>query len=215
MKGQNKILMDLCGKPVIIRTMEILSSAPEIEGLILILSPDDIAPVNDLLKKFPVPKLMKVLEGGKTRLESVYAGVIEADCEYLVIHDGARPLLKREQLKRLFDEIITSNPDAVIPAIPSTDTLKKINKNRKVIETLDRSEIFRIQTPQIIRKEAWLKAYNALCDENSLITDDSSMLELAGYSITTVDGSCFNIKITTLEDAALADFIINRQNKCV
>jgi len=205
MQGINKLFADLEGKPVIIRTLEAISADQRIKNIILVVSSDVVSRVYDILKKFPIPKLIKIVEGGERRQDSVYQGIINAECEYVVIHDGARPLLSESLLMRILDSI-DSTP-GVIPAIAVNDTIKRIDDKGFVVETLDRSEIARIQTPQVFKRRVLMESYGVLEKRNITITDDSSALEIAGFAIKIVEGSEFNLKITRQEDLQLAGAI--------
>ena len=205
MQGINKLFADLEGKPVIIRTLEAISADQRIKNIILVVSSDVVSRVYNILKKFPIPKLIKIVEGGERRQDSVYQGIINAECEYVVIHDGARPLLSESLLMRILDSI-DSTP-GVIPAITVNDTIKRIDDKGFVVETLDRSEIARIQTPQVFKRRVLMESYRVLEKRNITITDDSSALEIAGFAIKIVEGSEFNLKITRKEDLQLAGAI--------
>lgn len=202
MQGIDKLFADLAGKPVIIRTLEAISADRRIGNIILTVSPDVVSIINNILKKYPITKLIKVVEGGRKRQDSVYEGIINATGDYVVIHDGARPLLSKSLLKRILDSV-DSTP-GVIPAFAVSDTIKKVNDRGFVIKTLDRLKIVRIQTPQVFKKTVLMESYRVLEKRNITITDDSSVLEIAGYPVKTVKGSEFNIKITNPEDLELA-----------
>lgn len=133
-------------------------------------------------------------KGGNTRMNSVYNGLLKSKCEYVVIHDAARPFLKKEHLEKL--KIQLKKTDACILAVKAKDTIKLV-KNLKIEKTLDRESIYLAQTPQCFKKELLLKAYQN-CDFN--VTDDSSLLEHLGYEVTIVEGDYSNIKITFPED---------------
>ncbi|MCD4783918.1 MAG: 2-C-methyl-D-erythritol 4-phosphate cytidylyltransferase [Candidatus Eremiobacteraeota bacterium] len=202
MRGIDKLFADLAGKPVIIRTLEAISADRRIENIILTVSPDALDIISNLLKKFPIPKLIKVVRGGKRRQDSVFEGIVNAPGEYIVIHDGARPLLSKSLLRRILDSV-DSTP-GIIPAFAVSDTIKRIDDNGFVVNTLDRSKIVRIQTPQVFEKTVLMESYRVLVKRSISITDDSSVLEVAGFPVKTVEGSEFNIKITNTEDLELA-----------
>jgi len=206
MQGQNKLLADLNGKPLILRTIEVLAAEPRIGKIILSVSRNDRIVIEDLLKKFQVSGLIEFVDGGKERQGSVYAGILRAFSEYVVIHDGARPLLTPVLLGRLLDQAVDYS--GVVPAIKITDTIKRVNDEGFVVETLDRRKIFQIQTPQVFKREVLVRAHKNAGSFNNLATDDASLLEMSGYAIKVVPGSGLNLKITTPEDLELARAIL-------
>ncbi|MCE1245224.1 MAG: 2-C-methyl-D-erythritol 4-phosphate cytidylyltransferase [Firmicutes bacterium] len=205
MQGQNKLLADLAGKPVIIRTLEAIRKDPRLQNIILVTSRESIELFADLTKKYKISGIMEIIEGGAQRQDSVYQGIIKAPGSYVAIHDGARPFPTTDMLKTLLDE--APYHDGVIPGIPVTDTVKKVNADGFVETTLDRNQIFRIQTPQVFRKDLLLKAYEVIRESNLMVTDDASILELAGYRVKITKGTEFNIKITTPQDLVTAEAI--------
>ncbi len=170
-------------------------------------SQKNILRAKKILEKTPFRKLMLIIEGGKTRQESVYAGVSAAKGEFLVIHDGARPFVTARFIKSILAYI--PEFDAVIPAIPVIDTIKSVDDQGMVNKTIDRSGIFLVQTPQVIKKDNWLKAYEFIQKKRSIVTDDASMLESAGFPVKVVSGSRLNIKITVRDDLVLGKMIID------
>lgn len=205
MGGENKLLADLGGKPVIIRTLEALSRDERINEIVLVLSSPLQNEIKFVLKKYPIPRLIKMVEGGEERQESVFAGVSASTGEIVAIHDGARPLLSAELLKNLLDP--AEDFPGIVPSLPIQDTVKKIGPDGFVLETLNRSEIFRIQTPQVFSREAYLNAYNKALREGKLFTDDSALVENAGYRVKTIPGDERNLKITIPQDLNTARII--------
>lgn len=206
MDGADKLFADLGGLPVIIRTLKILDDIESVDEIILVISEKNIQRARDLMEKTHLRKLIKIIEGGNTRQKSVYAGVIEAKGEFLVIHDGARPFVTTGFIRSLLKE--TSEFDAVIPAIPVVDTIKRVDHRGMVNGTIDRTNVFQVQTPQIIRRENWIKAYEYISKEKQVVTDDASMLESAGFPVKVAAGSRLNIKITVPDDIILGEMII-------
>lgn len=211
MGGNDKLFIDLEGLPVIVRTLNAVASVESIDKIILAVSAKNIDRTRDLLEERTFRKLIKVIEGGKTRQESVYAGVIEAESDFVLIHDGARPFITAGFIQSLLDE--TLEYDAVIPAIPVVDTIKRVDDLGMVSETIDRSNLFMVQTPQVIRRDVWLKAYEHISINRQIVTDDASMLESAGFQVKVVLGSGLNIKITSPDDILSGRIIINQLDK--
>jgi 2-C-methyl-D-erythritol 4-phosphate cytidylyltransferase len=212
MQGQNKLLADLGGKPLIIHTLEAITQDPRMKDIILVTSKDNIELFTAITKKYNVAGIMEITEGGAERQDSVYAGIIKAPGEFVAIHDGARPFPDIEMLKRLLDEAPLY--DGIIPGIPVTDTIKRVTGDCYIDKTIDRQQIFRIQTPQVFRKEILIKAYENIRSSGMTVTDDASVLELSGYKVKMTTGSEFNIKITTPQDLITAEAIfVNRMQQ--
>lgn len=144
------------------------------------------------------------IAGGSTRSESVRNGLaaVPEDADIIVVHDAVRPLASRA----LFDAVIAAvaaGADAAIPAVPVTDTVKRVDGER-VVETLDRSELVAVQTPQAFRADVLRKAHAAEPDA----TDDAALVEAMGGTVVVVPGERTNIKITTPDDLRVAEVLL-------
>lgn len=208
MKGENKQSADLHGKPVIIRTLESLSTDSRIGEVIIAISNDFWNELQSFLKNFPISMQIIVVGGGAERQNSVYNSALKASGEYLVIHDGARPLLSNSLLKELLDK--AEGQEGIIPVLPVSDTVKRVSSTGEVLDTLDRKQLFKVQTPQVIKKSVYLSAYDKAHKQGFCVTDDASLLEHAGYTVKAILGSETNIKITTPEDLEYARFIYGK-----
>ena len=203
MKGINKQLATLGGVPVIIRTLLAFENSKNISNIILVVKDSDLFEIQCLTQKYMITKLTDIVCGGNSRQESVLKGFVrlkDSD-EKVLIHDGARPFVS----EKIIDAVIggLENYCAVTCAVKVKDTVKEIDENGKVVRTLDRDSLVSVQTPQGVCVEEYLKAVEN-CDV-SLFTDDTSIMENAGYEVLTVEGSYKNIKITTKEDLSLAE----------
>lgn len=141
--------------------------------------------------------------GGALRQDSVYHGLkkLPGKCSHVLIHDGARPFVSAGLIQRVLDAL-DQGADGVVPAIPVTDTIKEI-KNRRVIQTLDRSVLARVQTPQGFDRLSLIRSHERAREKNLAVTDDASFLEECGYTVHTVQGEDANMKITTPADLDL------------
>ncbi len=202
MKSGNKIFLELGGKSVLGRTMEIFQNTELCDGIIIVTKAEYIGEVEKITQKYGISKFKTVVEGGKTRAESVLNGIAAADGEYLLIHDGARPLCSLSLVEKIIAEV--KEYGAVIPAVPIKDTVKVI-KDGFVESTPDRSTLFAVQTPQGFSKTLYLNALEVFEGDKDTLTDDSMLFESAGYRVKTVLGEYTNIKITTDEDIAVAE----------
>jgi 2-C-methyl-D-erythritol 4-phosphate cytidylyltransferase len=154
---------------------------------------------------------VRLVEGGETRSRSVAAGLELIASELVVVHDAARPLVT----PFLIDETVAAleaaaGIDAVIAAAPVTDTVKRVDSGGRVVETLDRSTLRAIQTPQVFRREALRAAIAAGDLENA--TDDASLIEANGGSVAVLTAPSFNIKVTVPEDVARAEALLADRN---
>lgn len=225
--NKNKLFENLTGMPVIIHTLKKISAVKEINNIIICTSADLIGEMQELIKDHNILKVEKIIPGGKTRQESVYIGLAEAENflpDYVLIHDAARPLITDEIIRESIKTAVEKGASVV--AVPVKDTIKKVNSETKeVIETLKRDELWSIQTPQVFKFKEILEAHEKFKGQN--FTDDAALLEemrsgsgsRSGCdeqamqaelvpSINIVEGSYKNIKITTAEDLKIARDLI-------
>lgn len=203
MGGINKQLLMLSGMPVIARTISAFENNGRIKNIILVARKEDLFEMQCLCEKYNFEKVTDIIEGGKNRPESVKNGIaaLGEDVKTVLIHDGARPLVE----DFIIEGVIGALKDykAVTCAVKVKDTVKRANEKGEVLDTLNRSELFAVQTPQGI----WVKEYKEAlekAEDISLFTDDISVMEFGGHKAILVEGSYKNIKITTREDIALA-----------
>ena len=151
MGGEDKMFSQLCGVPVLARTLTALDRAVLVDEIVVAVQPEKLEEVAALVSRTGIRKPIRVVEGGANRAESVLLAALEAseDTEYLAIHDGARPLILPEQV----DEMIRlgQRTYAVAPALPVTDTVKVADLSGLVLSTPDRSTLFTVQTPQVFQ----------------------------------------------------------------
>jgi len=209
-RTKNKLLENLNGLPVIVNTLQVISSVQEINDIIICTSIDLIDEIRNITQIYKLNKVKDVILGGKTRQESVFIGLkfINTNPDYVIIHDGARPLIDKEIIH---NSISTAQKNgAAIVAVPVKDTIKKVNNHTKqVIDTLNREELWNIQTPQIFNYAEILAGHIKYKDEN--FTDDSGIIEKMGLPVHIVMGSYKNIKITTQEDLQIAEILSNKK----
>lgn len=201
--GQNKMLLPLCGVPVLVRTLKAFEACDKISNIILVAKEDELLQYSRLCETYMLTKVKDILIGGKNRQESVLCGMrrlTEKDKKVL-IHDGARPLVSDEVISRVICGL--ENAPAVVPAVKVKDTIKQIDENGFVIKTVKRDALVQVQTPQGVDAVKYL---DALKDKDlSLFTDDVSILEAAGEMVLAVEGDYKNLKITTVEDITMAE----------
>lgn len=204
MQGQNKQFIELGGIPVIARTLLAFENCPIIKNIILVVRAEDVFSLQMLAEKYGISKLSDIVCGGDSRQESVLKGFSRLGKEEtaVLIHDGARPLITNQIISSVADSL--KEHSAVTCAVKVKDTIKEIDQNGKVTKTLNREKLVAVQTPQGVKVEDYLAAVEKLGDVKNF-TDDTSIMEAAGYDVYTVDGSYKNIKITTPEDIPAAE----------
>jgi 2-C-methyl-D-erythritol 4-phosphate cytidylyltransferase len=206
-----KPLIQINGESIVIHTLKNLDSHPLINEIILVFNSKDIAAIKELVKQKGIKKVTEIVAGGATRKESVKNGLscISSDTDYVLIHDGVRPFLEHQTITEVIEAAVKNG--AAIVGVPVKATLKKVRlKDLKVETTLNRDEIWEIQTPQVFKKELILEAYKNSSGIEAW--DDSSLVERLGHRVALIKGSYFNIKITTPEDLVLAQ-AINKASK--
>lgn len=203
MKGTNKQLLNLGGIPVLIRTLRAFENSKDISNIILVVRDEDLFEIQMLAHKYMITKISDIVCGGKTRQESVLNGFsrLKSDDTAVLIHDGARPLVD----SKIINSVVTAlnKCPAVTCAVKVKDTVKEIDQNGKVVKTLKRENLVSVQTPQGVSVKEYLQAAENV--NVAEFTDDTSIMEAAGYDAFVVEGSYKNIKITTKEDIALAE----------
>ena len=213
MNGINKQLMELCGIPVIIRTLMAFQRSDDISDIILVVRADDVFELQMLTEKYKITKLTDIICGGSFRQESVIKGLsrVAKGQKCVLIHDGARPLIDSRTIHAVAQALKTG--DAAIPAVKSKDTVKQVDKYGKVIKTISRDELVLVQTPQGVRIDEYRNAVDIAGEKLCEFTDDASIMEAAGYAVTVVEGNYRNIKITTREDIALAEVYLKEEDE--
>ncbi len=214
-----KQYMDLNGKPVIYYSLKAFQDST-VSQIILVCGREDIAFCqNEIVKKYGLTKVTAVVPGGEERYDSVYEG-IKAVCEadYVLIHDGARPMVDQSMIRRSMDAVVTEH--ACVTAMPVKDTIKVADETGHVDHTPDRKLLWQIQTPQtfsyLMIRKAYEIIYKELARQNDVpsITDDAMVVEYAlGQKVRLIEGSYENIKITTPEDIEVVKMFLERAQK--
>lgn len=204
-----KQYMVLNGKMILTRTLEVFLSCSSIDEIMLVIPPGDCdivrtSVIQNLNNNIPI----RLIEGGTTRQQSVYNALLALDSKtkLVVIHDGARPLLKLDTLQNAIASAL--NLGAVVVGVPVKDTIKETNDNKEIIGTPKRESLWVAQTPQIFTFDLISEAYRKALNDEYSGTDDSSLVERLGHKIYMQFGSYSNIKITTKEDLAMAEKLI-------
>lgn len=209
--NEKKNYIALSGKPVVARTIQAFNDCPLIDNIIVVVSAGDIETcLAEIVDKYNLEKVTKIIEGGQERQDSVKKGfdAIKSDSTIVLIHDGGRPLVSNKIIEDTVNETIKSG--AAITAVPVKDTIKEVAGN-KVVKTVPRDSLISVQTPQGFKVEILKEAYEK--SSNNKATDESMIVEEAGFSVSIIEGSYENIKITTPEDLLFAEEIINKRGE--
>ena len=208
MGGTDKIMAELDGTPVIGHTLMALEQCPLLSEIIVVTREELIVPISQLCRELGLSKVSKVVVGGGTRTESVIRGLQEVRdvAEFVAIHDGARPFVSAE----LLDAVIRTawRCNAAAPAVPVKDTVKRA-ADGLVLETLDRSELWAVQTPQVFEASLIRAALHQAQQEGVALTDDCMAVERLGMTVTLTQGSHENFKITTPLDLMLGEALLD------
>ena len=207
MEGIDKILTPLGDLPVLVHTLYAFQDCPVVGEVVVVTREDLLVEISRICKDFALDKVRKVIVGGKERIHSVQAGLREVDpeAELIAIHDGARPLVTPQVIEVAVSAAARSG--AAAPAIPVIDTIKRWEDGLGV-ETVDRSTLRAVQTPQVFEAGLIRAATQKALEDGELLTDDCGAVERLGKKVTLTEGSRENIKITTPLDLVLGEAIL-------
>lgn len=205
-----KQFLEVKGHPVLYYALRCFQQSALIQEIILVTGKEAVSYCEEeIVKKYDFSKVKAVIEGGKERYDSVYAGLLAAEgCDYVFIHDGARPFISEEILQRGYEGV--KRTGACVIGMPSKDTVKLADEQGCIQETPDRKRVWNIQTPQIFAYELIRHAHESIREKDmSGITDDAMVVEQeTGTAIVLAEGSYKNIKITTPEDMLIAEVFV-------
>ena len=209
--GEDKMMMDLGGAPLITYTLRAIELCDCIQEIILVTSGDSIVDMARLCKEYDISKMSKIITGGETRMESALAGLMEisGEASLAAIHDGARPFVTQEIIELTVSA--ASEKLAAAPAVPLKDTIKHVNNHGEAYETPPRREYLAVQTPQVFEADLIKAALTAAWDRGFALTDDCSAVEALGVKPVMTPGSEENIKVTSPLDIIIAEAILRRR----
>ncbi|MDN3019628.1 2-C-methyl-D-erythritol 4-phosphate cytidylyltransferase [Paenibacillus sp. BSR1-1] len=207
--GKNKLLLTLNEIPVLIHTLRVFNEDEACDGIILAIHPQDEAEFIALLKKHQIKKVINLVPGGKERQHSIYNALKTVkSAGIILVHDAARPFIQKEHIHRLTDKAVETG--AAIIGVPAKDTMKKV-QDGIVAETVERSSLWAVQTPQAFRISLLKEAYENAEKDQFLGTDDASLVERLNHPVAMVEGDYDNIKLTTPEDLFFAEAILKKR----
>lgn len=211
--GRNKQFLELQGRPLLIHTLQQWEKSSDIKEITVVVGPGEVEKVQEMIHKEQWCKDYTVVVGGNERQESVYQGLLALDTpphpDIVLIHDGARPFFALGEIEELIEKARLYG--AAVLAVPMKDTIKRVTSQGQIEETLDRSKIWAIQTPQAFTYSLIFQAHQWARKKSILATDDASLVEKLNKPVYIVQGSYNNIKLTTPEDIDLAEFLLQRR----
>lgn len=217
----NKQFLKIGDKTVIERTLAAFEASKQVSEVILVTKYEEIPSLNNIIKASGIKKVRSLVEGGAERQDSIYNGLKEtrSDDDWILVHDGARPFITSTMIDEMVEALLMENEQqaqsrykSLVMAVPSKDTVKRV-KGNKVEETLNRSELFNIQTPQAFSRELLVESYDKAMQAGYKGTDDASIVEWMGHDVFIHMGSYENIKITTPDDLYLGEAILKKRGE--
>ena len=209
----NKVFLQLLSKPVIYYTLKEFQDCGLIDEITVVAQKDDFKKIDEIKNKYHISKIKKIVEGGKERQDSVYSGLISIknakNDDAIAVHNGSNPLVTENEISECTRA--AKKYGAATVGFPLKDTIKKV-ENGFAEKTIERKNLFQIQTPQCIQYGLFLEAFENAKKKNLKVTDDASLVESLGKKVKIVPCSYENIKITTRNDLIIAEGILMKRN---
>jgi 2-C-methyl-D-erythritol 4-phosphate cytidylyltransferase len=206
----SKQYLQLNGKPILAHTLDAFEKCPLIDEIVLVINPDELELCQEqVIGAYSYTKI-KLVAGGDTRQESVYAGLkaVNPRTRIVLIHDGARPLIRQSVIRKSIEETLKHR--ATVVGVPAKNTIKVINEDGFVEATPDRNYLVEIQTPQTFDYDLIKEAHQKALESGVVGTDDAFLVEWLKIPVKIVAGDYTNIKITTPEDLTIAESIVKQ-----
>jgi 2-C-methyl-D-erythritol 4-phosphate cytidylyltransferase len=213
--GFDKLFAIIAGEPVIAHAMRAFDRATSVNEIIVVSREERHREIREITRGAGLKKVRSIVRGGERRQDSVRAGFNRMDraATHVAIHDAARPLITPEQIERTLEQCRVHGAAAL--AQPVNDTLKRADDNLVVSGSVDRHQLYAMQTPQIFERKLIEDAYRAVYTEDLSVTDEVSAVEHLGHNIALVVNDDFNFKITYPRDLLVAEFILRERAKDV
>jgi 2-C-methyl-D-erythritol 4-phosphate cytidylyltransferase len=207
-----KQFLPLGDKPMLAHTLLAFQRSADVDEIIPILSKEDMELcLKDIIERYHVSKVKTLVVGGKERQDSVYQGLqkLGEDGGVVIVHDGVRPFVTDDMIRETVD--LARKGECVVVGVPLKDTVKDVDECGFVRQTLERSRLWAVQTPQVFPAKALRRAYDEAYSHGFFGTDDAMLAERAGYKVRVIMGSYENIKITTPGDLVIAEEILRKR----
>lgn len=204
-----KAFLPLGGIPILAHTLQKFESCPRVEEILPVVPPGSgVLWTEQIVRQLGMKKVSRIVPGGAERQESVHLGLkaLQGKADWVIIHDGVRPFVSPDLIERSLEE--TCRWKAVVVALPAQETLKEVSPEKEVIKTVNRRHLWMIQTPQVFEFSLILRAHEEARLEDFEATDDSLLVERLGIPVRIIEGSRFNLKITTPEDLVLGEALL-------
>lgn len=213
MEGIDKIMAPLGGVPVLVRTLRVFQQCPDVHEIVIVTREDLLEDIGRLCKAYKLDKVSAAVVGGAERVLSVQAGInqVRRDAQLIAIHDGARPFLAQAVLDAVLRQ--ARQCGAAAPAIPVNDTIKRVDGAELITETVDRSCLRAVQTPQVFQADLIRAAIQKAVEDHASVTDDCSAVERLGIGVVLTPGDRENIKVTTPFDMVLGQAILDARGE--
>lgn len=207
----NKVFLPLAGKEIIAHTLAAFEACGDVDAIVVVTGKEDIARVTEIAVRDRITKLIAAVEGGAERQESVYKGLLAASGDLVAVHDGARCLITPAEISAVIGDARLRG--AAAAGVTVKDTLKAIGEDGYIRATIDRNSTVQIQTPQVFPLDKLLKLHKRAEEGGIAVTDDCAIFEHYGEMVYVTRGSYDNIKLTTPEDIAVGEKILDRRNE--
>jgi 2-C-methyl-D-erythritol 4-phosphate cytidylyltransferase len=211
--GFDKTFAILAGKPVIAHTIAAFEEAESVTEIIIVGREERLRDLQEIVEIEACQKVVQVVAGGLRRQDSVAQGLksLGKKARFVAVQDAARPLVRPEQIERVFDAVQRQGAAAL--AAPIRDTLKRADADRFVTGGIDRDDLYAMETPQIVARDLLRRAYNFVTENQLTITDEVSAVEQLKHKVLLVPNDQPNIKITYPADLSLAEFILQQRSR--
>jgi 2-C-methyl-D-erythritol 4-phosphate cytidylyltransferase len=201
----------LAGKPILAHTLAVFEKIKEVQEVTLVVHPEELDYCQDkVISPYGFKKVLRLVPGGKERQDSVYNALKalknEDDLEIVLVHDGVRPFITDDQVRRVI--LAARSHGGAVLGLPAQDTLKTVTAEGEVRQTLERRDIWQIQTPQAFQAPLLRRAFVEAYSRNFYGTDEASLVEQLNHPVAVIPGSPLNLKITTPDDLDLAEAIL-------
>ncbi|MFS0689592.1 2-C-methyl-D-erythritol 4-phosphate cytidylyltransferase [Sporosarcina sp. 179-K 8C2 HS] len=209
--GFNKLFLEMAGKPILIHTLDVFEQDPACSGMILSVKEEEKREIEGMLERFGITKVAALVEGGAERQQSVAACIRAHKAGGIVlVHDAARPFINQDVIRELVD--VADEHGAAIAGVQVKDTMK-VAPGGIVEETVDRSKLWAIQTPQAFRYDLLKEASDKAEAEGFLGTDESMIVERLGHPVRVVESTYDNVKMTTKEDLLFGEVLLKHRRQ--
>ena len=207
--GQNKLFLELLGKPILVHTLEVFEQDENCTGIWLAVKPEERSYIQDMLVNYGISKVKGLPDGGAERQHSVHSCMKEMEqVDIVLVHDAARPFITHDIIANLVQR--ADDFGAAIAGVRAKDTMKKV-RDGIIEETVDRESLWMIQTPQAFRFDLIVEAEDVAEKVGFLGTDEAMLVERLGHAVHIVESNYENVKMTTKEDLVFGEAILRRR----